>query len=43
MKINVMTAGAASIVLTVASLQYAAAQTPPPREVPARRSRCRTP
>ena len=36
MKIGALTAGAASIVLTVASLQHADAQTPPPRDVPAR-------
>ena len=36
MKIGALTAGAAGIVLTVASLQHAAAQTPPPRDVPAR-------
>src|SRR4029079_18571056 len=36
MKIGALTAGAAGIVLTIASLQHAAAQTPPPRDVPAR-------
>lgn len=36
MKIGALTAGAAGIVLTIASSQHAAAQTPPPRDVPAR-------
>ena len=36
MKIDALTAGAAGIVLAIASWQHAASQTLPPRDVPAR-------